>query len=217
MVTPPKGDYASVPLNADGTKAADAWDPAKDIAAGEQCRAFGAAGIMRLPVRLHITWQDDTTLKMDIDNGNQVRLFHFVRLRRLRRRTPSWQGLSARRLGNGPAGPGPRASRRRTRQRGRCPHGAQRVAQSGHDEDEARLPPPKRRAVQRQRRAHRVLRSHQRTKRRLVADSDVHRGRPGLSEPAVHADHALQARAGRIEVQAGVHAKPRHLSSGGSR
>jgi hypothetical protein len=77
MVTPPKGDYASVPLNADGTKAADAWDPAKDIAAGEQCRAFGAAGIMRLPVRLHITWQDDSTLKVDIDNGNQVRLFHF--------------------------------------------------------------------------------------------------------------------------------------------
>jgi hypothetical protein len=77
MVTPPKGDYASVPLNADGTKAADAWDPAKDIAAGEQCRAFGAAGIMRLPVRLHVTWQDDSTLKVDIDNGNQVRLFRF--------------------------------------------------------------------------------------------------------------------------------------------
>ena len=47
MVTPPKGDYASVPLNADGTKATDAWDLAKDIAGGEQCRAFGAAGIMR--------------------------------------------------------------------------------------------------------------------------------------------------------------------------
>jgi hypothetical protein len=77
MVTPPKGDVASVPLNADGTKAANAWDPAKDIAGGEQCRAFGAAGIMRLPVRLHITWQDERTLKVEIDNGNQVRLFHF--------------------------------------------------------------------------------------------------------------------------------------------
>jgi hypothetical protein len=77
MVTPPKGDYASVPLNADGTKAADGWDPAKDIAGGEQCRAFGAAGVMRLPVRLHITWQDEKTLKIEIDNGNQVRLFHF--------------------------------------------------------------------------------------------------------------------------------------------
>src|SRR5712671_1716812 len=77
MVTPPKGDYASVPLNADGTKAADAWDMQKDIAAGEQCRVFGAAGIMRMPVRLHITWQDETTLKVEIDNGNQVRRFHF--------------------------------------------------------------------------------------------------------------------------------------------
>ena len=99
MVTPPKGDYASVPLNADGTKAADAWDPAKDIAAGEQCRAFGAAGIMRLPVRLHITWQDDSTLKVDIDNGNQVRLFHFASTSSGQapspaRDAPSWQGMS---------------------------------------------------------------------------------------------------------------------------
>jgi len=99
MVTPPRGDYASVPLNADGTKAADAWDPAKDIAAGEQCRAFGAAGIMRLPVRLHITWQDDSTLKVDIDNGNQVRLFHFASTSSGQapspaRDAPSWQGMS---------------------------------------------------------------------------------------------------------------------------
>ena len=99
MVTPPRGDYASVPLNADGTKAADAWDPAKDIAAGEQCRAFGAAGIMRLPVRLHITWQDDSTLKVDIDNGNQVRLFHFPstssgQVPSAARDAPSWQGMS---------------------------------------------------------------------------------------------------------------------------
>ena len=27
MVTPPKGDFASVPLNPEGTKVADAWDP----------------------------------------------------------------------------------------------------------------------------------------------------------------------------------------------
>jgi len=77
MVTPPKGDFASVPLNAEGTKVGNAWDMQKDIAAGEQCRAFGAAGIMRMPVRLHVTWQDDNNLKMEIDNGNQVRAFHF--------------------------------------------------------------------------------------------------------------------------------------------
>ena len=37
MVTPPKGDYSSVPLNAESKKVADTWDPAKDEAAGEQC------------------------------------------------------------------------------------------------------------------------------------------------------------------------------------
>src|SRR5713101_9710489 len=69
LVTPPKGDYASVPLNPEGVKAADAWDREKDIAAGEQCRAFGAAGVMRMPIRLRVTWQDDATLKIEIDNG----------------------------------------------------------------------------------------------------------------------------------------------------
>jgi hypothetical protein len=37
VATPPKGDYNSVPLNPAGRKAADAWDPARDEAAGEQC------------------------------------------------------------------------------------------------------------------------------------------------------------------------------------
>ena len=93
MVTPPKGDFASVPLNADGTKAANGWDPAKDIAGGEQCRAFGAAGVMRLPVRLHITWQDERALKVEIDNGNQVRLFHFNKSAPAPA-SADWQGLS---------------------------------------------------------------------------------------------------------------------------
>ena len=56
MVTPPKGDYESVPLNQQGQKVADAWDPAKDKASGNQCKAYGAAGVMRIPGRLHITW-----------------------------------------------------------------------------------------------------------------------------------------------------------------
>jgi hypothetical protein len=91
MVTAPKGDSAGVPLNAEGRKAADQWDPAKDIASGEQCRAFGAAGIMRLPVRLHISWQDENTLKIEVDNGNQVRLLHFDKQAPS---APSWQGTS---------------------------------------------------------------------------------------------------------------------------
>ena len=55
MLTPAKGDITSVPLNPVGRKAAEAWDPAKDESAGEQCKAYGAPGLMRLPTRLHIT------------------------------------------------------------------------------------------------------------------------------------------------------------------
>ena len=77
MVTPQKGDYASVPLNAEGRRVADAWDLAADKASGNECRAFGAAGLLRLPLRLHITWQDDNTLKLETDAGQQTRLLHF--------------------------------------------------------------------------------------------------------------------------------------------
>src|SRR5262245_15775127 len=74
---PVKGDYGGVPLNAEGRRLADAWDPAKDEAAGEQCKAYGAPGIMRIPGRLHVTWQDDQTLKIETDAGRQTRLFYF--------------------------------------------------------------------------------------------------------------------------------------------
>jgi hypothetical protein len=65
-VTPLKGDYTSMPMNAEARKIADAWDPAKDEAAGEQCKSYGAPALMRVPGRLHIAWQDDQTLKLDI-------------------------------------------------------------------------------------------------------------------------------------------------------
>jgi hypothetical protein len=77
MVTPPKGDYTGIALNAEGRKLAGAWDPSKDEAAGEQCRSYGAPSIMRVPGRLHITWQDDQTLKIEADAGRQTRLLYF--------------------------------------------------------------------------------------------------------------------------------------------
>src|SRR5881628_2352037 len=77
MVTPARGDHPSVPLNAAGNALANTWDSAKDEAAGEQCRAYGAAGVMRLPGRIHITWQDDTTLKVETEAGTQTRLLRF--------------------------------------------------------------------------------------------------------------------------------------------
>ena len=77
MMTPPKGDFASVPLNDEGRKVVQAWDPAADEAGGNACKSYGAANIMRVPGRLHITWRDDTTLEIDTDAGTQTRLFHF--------------------------------------------------------------------------------------------------------------------------------------------
>ena len=77
MMTPARGDYPSVPLNPEGRKVADAWDPARDEAAGDQCKGYGAFNLLRMPGRLHVTWQDDNTLKLEMDTGTQTRLLHF--------------------------------------------------------------------------------------------------------------------------------------------
>ena len=100
MTTPAKGDLDSfsgggfiggVPLNPEGRKVADSWDPAKDEAAKEQCKSYGAANIMRIPERLHITWQDDQTLKIETDAGTQTRTFYFGEPRG---QGGDWQGVS---------------------------------------------------------------------------------------------------------------------------
>ena len=74
MVTPPTGDVASVPLNGEGRKVADSWDPATD----GSCLAYGAAALMRMPTRLHITWENETTLRIDTDTGTQTRRLLFT-------------------------------------------------------------------------------------------------------------------------------------------
>ena len=94
MLTAPKGEHPGVPLNADGNRVANAWDPAKDEAAGEQCRAYGAAGVMRLPGRIHITWASDTMLEVDTEAGTQTRQFAFNR-QSAAAGTATWQGESA--------------------------------------------------------------------------------------------------------------------------
>jgi len=93
MVTPRKGVYDTLPLNAEGRKVGDTWDPARDEAAGEQCRAYGAANVMRLPGRLHITWQDDNNLRIETDAGTQTRVFHFGATA-TPEGEPTWQGHS---------------------------------------------------------------------------------------------------------------------------
>ena len=77
MITPRKGDYQVVPMTEPARKVADAWDPAADEAAGNQCKAYGAPAVMRLAARFHITWQDENTLRVESDNGMQTRLLHF--------------------------------------------------------------------------------------------------------------------------------------------
>ena len=105
MVVPPKGDYASMPLNQEAIKEANAWDPAKDEAAGEACKAYGAPAIMATPTRLHITWQDDNTMKVETDAGMQTRLLHFGAWKP-RGGPASWQGESVARWDLGRAGRG---------------------------------------------------------------------------------------------------------------
>jgi hypothetical protein len=93
MLTPAKGDITSgVPVNAESRRIAGEWDIAKDEAAGEQCKPFGAAGLMRQPGRIHITWVDDNTLKADFEAGTQTRTLNF-RAPAVAA-SPSWQGQS---------------------------------------------------------------------------------------------------------------------------
>jgi hypothetical protein len=102
MLTAPKGDFgvgapgvienpgvgllgvgpnpaarSNIPYNVAGAQAAMKWDPARDEAEGDPCKAYGAPGIMRQPTHLRIAWQDDNTLKVDADYGTQTRLFRF--------------------------------------------------------------------------------------------------------------------------------------------
>jgi hypothetical protein len=77
MLTPPKNDYPGLPLNAAARAVADDWDPARDEAAGNACNAYGVGGIMRMPTRLRISWDDANTLEIETDAGRQTRTLHF--------------------------------------------------------------------------------------------------------------------------------------------
>lgn len=77
MVTPAHGDYQGVPMTPAARAIADAWDPAKEEVSGDLCKSYGAPALLRVPGRLHISWQDDQTLRLDSDAGKQTRMFHF--------------------------------------------------------------------------------------------------------------------------------------------
>jgi hypothetical protein len=92
MVTPAKGDYQGVPMTPEATKIADAWNPEADTAAGNQCRSYGAPAIMRVPGRVHITWDGDRAFKLEADAGTQTRNLRFDQP--ASKAEPSWQGDS---------------------------------------------------------------------------------------------------------------------------
>jgi hypothetical protein len=76
MLPPKKGDYETIGnvMTAQARKVADAWEPSMD----GRCDAYGVGGVMRMPGRLRISWQDDSTLKIETDAGQQTRLLRFV-------------------------------------------------------------------------------------------------------------------------------------------
>jgi hypothetical protein len=94
MVPPPKGDYRGIPMTPDAYKVAAAWDPARDEAAGEQCRSYGAPALMSVPGRVRVSWQDAETLKVETDAGTQTRLLRFGGQPASPRAPRSWQGDS---------------------------------------------------------------------------------------------------------------------------
>ena len=95
MVTPPKGEYRRIPVAPAAVPIINAWDPAADQRAGNQCKSYGAGNIMSVPGRLHITWQDADTLRVDTDAGTQTRHLRFSPRAAAAPVARSWQGESS--------------------------------------------------------------------------------------------------------------------------
>jgi hypothetical protein len=93
MVVPPKNDYPGLPLTAAARAAANAWDPQADLAAGNACKAYGVGGIMRMPTRLRVSWEGESTLEIQTDAGRQTRMLHFDGTTPPVAE-PTWQGVS---------------------------------------------------------------------------------------------------------------------------
>ena len=151
------------------------WDPARDEAAGEQCRAFGAAGVLRLPTRVRISWQDDRT--HEAGNGRR----HADAPLRVWCARGTTGGCGPRLAGRlhrvmGCAAASGRGARIRTTGRD-----ATRLAQGGDHADATGLPGSQRRAVQRERDADRILRPLRRAPRRRPARRHDGGRRSGVS------------------------------------
>ena len=76
MTPPVKGDYTTIEqvMTPAARKVADSWQPSME----GRCEAYGVGGVMRIPGRLRISWQDDLTLKIETNAGAQTRLLRFA-------------------------------------------------------------------------------------------------------------------------------------------
>jgi len=96
MEMPAKNDFSMLPVNPEARRLAGMWTPAQD--AGNECRSYGAASIMRIPGRINIHWADDNTLQIDTDSGTQTRMLHFAPpggpMPSAASAQPDWQGYS---------------------------------------------------------------------------------------------------------------------------
>ncbi len=144
-----KGEYTRIPLTPAARKVADTWDPARDEAAGELCKGYTAAGITRMPGRIRLSWQDDYTMKMELEAGNQTRLFHFR------------SGAAARRAVMAGVFRGGLAVH--------APASAERRVAGDHESYPSGLPAQERRALERQHDRDRVLPPVHRAERRRLA------------------------------------------------
>ncbi|HTT06087.1 MAG TPA: hypothetical protein VMF64_12430 [Steroidobacteraceae bacterium] len=96
MLTAPPGDVDSVPLTPAGLAIAKQFNPAPYGSGWTEtidCRAYGAAGLMRMPTRVHITWANPNELQIESDWGQQTRQIYFNR-QDMPHGAPSAQGSS---------------------------------------------------------------------------------------------------------------------------
>ena len=94
MAPPQRADALpdGAPMTPAGIETFRSWDPRRDEAEGNECKAYGAPGIMRMPGRIRVSWRDADTLEIQADAGRQTRVLSFGTPPA--NREPTWQGVS---------------------------------------------------------------------------------------------------------------------------
>lgn len=68
-----RGDFTSIPYNDRAREVGMAWD---ESMLGS-CLQYGAAGLLRQPLRLRIEWESEDVIRLETDYGQQTRRFIF--------------------------------------------------------------------------------------------------------------------------------------------